>query len=209
MKLIKILFLNSLIYLLLMSCGFPETEFKSHDEGLKFKEFIREDISFGCLGTYYINNEAINTEFTLEDGLNLAILKLGRNNNAQYSISKNKFNSYSGNYIGINGYYYKGQYSYDESIPTINNLSIYIDGYINSSSQIDKIREYNAYFKNFYISINNDRSRIELESWSETEEKGQTVDFAFYEKGNEIYLLILTSETRTVKKNTLIKMLKP
>jgi hypothetical protein len=209
MKLIKILFLNSLIYLLLTSCGFPETEYKSNDEGIKFKEFINDGIPFKCLGTEYINAEAIETKFTLEDGLSLDILKLGRNNNAQYTISKNKFNPHSGYYSGINGTYYSGKYSYDESIPTINNLSIYIDGNINSSSQINKIREYNAYFKNFYISINNDRSRIELESWSETGEKGQTVDFAFYEKGNEIYLLILTSETRTVEKNTLIKMLKP
>ncbi|MFP9099129.1 hypothetical protein ACLI09_08750 [Flavobacterium sp. RHBU_24] len=192
--------------MMVISCDIPKTEFKPSDEGLPFKSFFRENIDYKSLGTYYINDEAINTEFELNDGYNLAIVKLGNGHAINYVLSEDTLSTFSGFYTEINGDYFKTKYYYDERLPTINNINVVFNGSISSSTSGAKYQEYNAFFKGFNISMNDDSNRIEGKSWGEGEH-GQIANFVFFENNNEIYLLILTSQTRIVKDHTLLKML--
>ena len=199
----KNIFYFSLIFILInISC---EGEFFSlhfvNGVGLQSDKIFKKN--YPVVGSYMNKDDTIATVYNVGEKRRLIVIKM---NNAKHDIS---FSAVSNegfkNISGIYGVMHSGGFKINYNTPELNKMGklssvkFSSDGLIKFRSIEENVNE--AYIKScntFTIEFNNSKN---LRIYGEAKQSALSADCMFYEKGNVLYICVLTSSENQISEH--------
>lgn len=191
-----------IIIFILKACNFADLNFEQGKERFRLNDFTKKSITnYNCHGSHTINGIPVSTNFTI-GSKSISILKLGRGsskNIIEYSQG-NVFSRFYGSYIGVNGAYYNLNYYYlSDQETNIKRIHFYSDGKIDKRTENDTISSFHTEFKEFSVTLNDKKN---IGTYAKSWDYGPDTRDAyimFYNKNQNVYLIILTSSKQGEK----------